>query len=68
MNDPVRVIPLDAFDRDLIVIDQTVENKFTARLRDGVLSGYGLSMEEALMNLSHNLYELSLKVKKESQK
>ena len=66
-DEPIAVIHLDSFDRDLIVIDKNVENVFTASFRDGVCHGRSNSTYGALMDLSNILQDLSRKVKDEAQ-
>lgn len=68
MKDPVRVIRLDSFDRDLIIVEVNPEGRYTANLRDGVYGGYGRTYEEAMLDLANILHEMSRKVKREATK
>lgn len=67
-DEPLMVIPLDEFDHNLVVIEQTIENVFTARLRDGVYDGRGGSVDEALMSLEEHLRDLAHRVRQEAAK
>jgi len=61
-----RVIKLDAFDHNVLIIEVTLEGKYRASLREHVCDGHGRSAGDAIVSLADQLSNMARRVRKEA--
>ena len=66
MSDSERVIKLDAFDHNVLIVEVTLEGNYRASLREHVCDGRGRSAIDAIVSLADHLSNMARRIRKEA--